>query len=143
MQITSRKTKNLLFASYLMLFAAVALAISPAVSAKKATDKDQNSLSDQVKGFQHLEGFYDLYWDESKGRLLLLIDNLEDPFIYQSSMPRGVGSNDLGLDRGQLGDTKIVSFYRSGPKVLLVQKNLVSHTIMKSMIINRRITNYI
>ncbi|MGB0839355.1 MAG: zinc-dependent metalloprotease, partial [Chitinophagales bacterium] len=35
----------------------------------------------------------------------------------------GVGSNDIGLDRGQLGDTRIVKFERSGNKVLLVQPN--------------------
>jgi Domain of unknown function (DUF5117) len=35
-----------------------------------------------------------------------------------------VGSNDIGLDRGQLGATRIVRFQRSGPKVLLVQENL-------------------
>jgi len=119
-----QKTKNLLLTSYLIFFAVVAVAISPAVSAKKANDKDQISLSDQVKNLQHMEGFYNLYWDAQKGRLLLRIDRMEEPFLYQSSMPRGVGSNDLGLDRGQLGDTKIVSFYRSGPKVLLIQKNL-------------------
>ena len=49
---------------------------------------------------------------------------LDQPFIYQSSLARGVGSNDLGLDRGQLGDTRVVRFVRSGPKVLLVEDNL-------------------
>ena len=44
--------------------------------------------------------------------------------IYQSSLARGVGSNDLGLDRGQLGATRIVRFVKSGPKVLLMEDNL-------------------
>ena len=119
-----QKSKNLLFASYLIFFAIIALAISAAVNAKESSTNNQSSLSDQVKNLQHMQGFYDLYWDAEKGRLLLRIDSMEEPFMYQSSMPRGVGSNDLGLDRGQLGDNKIVSFYRSGPKVLLIQKNL-------------------
>ena len=70
------------------------------------------------------DGFIDLYWDDSKGRLLLSIERFDEPFLYQSSLARGVGSNDLGLDRGQLGSDAIVEFERSGPKVLLVATNL-------------------
>lgn len=78
----------------------------------------------QLAGFDVIEGFYDLYWDAAKGRLYIKIDQFGEPFLYQSSMARGVGSNDLGLDRGQLGSTKIVEFARSGPKILLMQQNL-------------------
>jgi hypothetical protein len=56
--------------------------------------------------------------------MLVRVEELDEPFIYQASLPRGVGSNDLGLDRGQLGSTKIVRFVRSGPKVMLVEDNL-------------------
>jgi hypothetical protein len=35
----------------------------------------------------------------------------------------GMGSNDVGLDRGQLGNERIVYFHRIGPKVLLIQPN--------------------
>ena len=75
-------------------------------------------------GFEHLDGFIDQYWDADSGRILLDIGELDQPLIYQASLARGLGSNDLGLDRGQLGDTKIVRFVRSGPKVLLVEDNL-------------------
>ncbi|PYS76038.1 MAG: hypothetical protein DMF66_16880, partial [Acidobacteria bacterium] len=34
-----------------------------------------------------------------------------------------MGSNPLGLDRGQLGDTHVVHFERTGPKVLMVEGN--------------------
>jgi hypothetical protein len=71
-----------------------------------------------------MPGYFDLYWDESKGRLLINANMLDQPFLYQASLARGVGSNDLGLDRGQLGATKVVEFQRSGPKMLLVQHNL-------------------
>ncbi|MEJ2255511.1 MAG: DUF5117 domain-containing protein [Woeseiaceae bacterium] len=70
------------------------------------------------------EGFVDMWWDEANGRILLRVDEFDAPFLYQASMPRGVGSNDLGLDRGQLGTTKILRFLRSGPKILLVEDNL-------------------
>ena len=69
-------------------------------------------------------GFVDLVWQPSDGRLLIRVEDFESPFIYQSALARGVGSNDLGLDRGQLGATRLVRFVRSGPKVLLIQENL-------------------
>ena len=84
------------------------------------TDADSDDATSEFDVFAAYSGFVDLYWDESGGRLLIRIKDMEEPFLYQSSLPRGVGSNDLGLDRGQLGPARIVSFERSGPKVLLI-----------------------
>jgi hypothetical protein len=77
-----------------------------------------------LTAYQSFEGFIDTWWDEETGRMLVRVEEFDVPFIYQTSLPRGVGSNDLGLDRGQLGSTKIVRFMRSGPKILLVEDNL-------------------
>jgi hypothetical protein len=73
--------------------------------------------------YEAYEGFVDLWWDQGTGRLLMRVDAFDTPFLYQTSLPRGVGSNDLGLDRGQLGATKIVRFLRSGPRILLIEDN--------------------
>jgi len=70
---------------------------------------------------QHLEGFYDLYWDEAKGSLFLGIDRFDEPFLFIDGLATGLGSNDVGLDRGQLGENRIVSFKRVGNQVFLVQ----------------------
>ena len=70
------------------------------------------------------DGFIPLYWDAQGGRLWMEIPRIGAEMIYQVSLPAGMGSNDIGLDRGQLGDTRIVRFERSGPRVLLVQPNL-------------------
>ncbi len=77
-----------------------------------------------LEAYERLDGFLDLYWDQDGGRVLLDTGALDEPMIYQSSLARGVGSNDLGLDRGQLGATRIVRFVKSGPKVLLMEDNL-------------------
>ncbi|EKB51286.1 zinc-dependent metalloprotease [Cecembia lonarensis] len=69
------------------------------------------------------EGFFTLYTDEDKGKVYLEIDKLDFEFLYVNSMPAGIGSNDIGLDRGQLGRTRIVEFRKSGNKLLLVHKN--------------------
>ena len=82
------------------------------------------TIAEKTAGTQKLTGYFNLYWDAKQGKLWLEIDKWSAEFIYQSSLPAGVGSNDIGLDRGQLGATRIVRFERSGPKVLLIQSNL-------------------
>jgi len=82
------------------------------------------AIADRVSGTRKLPGFFNLYWDERDGKLWLEIDKWQQEFLYQSGLPSGVGSNDIGLDRGQLGATRVVRFERVGPKVLLVQGNL-------------------
>ena len=91
----------------------------PAPALKPATV----TIADKVAGAQRMPGYFDLYWDGNEGRLWLEIDRWDDEFIYQSSLPAGIGSNDIGLDRGQMGSTRLVRFTRIGPKVLLIQAN--------------------
>ncbi|MDG1277397.1 MAG: zinc-dependent metalloprotease [Algoriphagus sp.] len=69
------------------------------------------------------DGFVPFYLDEEKGKIYLQIDNLEKEFLYVNSLTAGIGSNDIGLDRGQLGDTRIVEFRKTGNKIFLVHKN--------------------
>ncbi|MCS5489124.1 zinc-dependent metalloprotease [Algoriphagus limi] len=69
------------------------------------------------------EGFVDFYLDREKGKIYLHIEDLEKEFLYVNSLTAGVGSNDIGLDRGQLGNTRIVEFRRSGNKLFLIHKN--------------------
>lgn len=69
------------------------------------------------------DGFIPFYLNDEKGKIYLEIEKLESEFLYVNSLTAGVGSNDIGLDRGQLGDTRIVEFRRSGNKIFLVQKN--------------------
>ena len=82
------------------------------------------TIAEKAAGFEKLPGYFNLYWDAKQGKLWLEVDKWGSEFLYQSGLPAGIGSNDIGLDRGQLGATRIVRFDRSGPKVLLVQENL-------------------
>lgn len=81
------------------------------------------NISSFTKGMVTTKGFYTFYYDDAKDKIYLDIDKLSKPFLFQSSMPQGLGSNDIGLDRGQLGDTRIVQFERYGNKVFLNQLN--------------------
>jgi len=69
------------------------------------------------------EGFFNFYWDNAEGKVYLEIHDWNKEFLYVTFLAAGVGSNDIGLDRGQIGGTKIVRFERYGPKVLLIQSN--------------------
>jgi len=104
----------------------LALLVLGCISSVQAAD------SLDLDAYDRIEGFIDLYWDEDGGRMLLVVDAIDEPFIYQSSLARGIGSNDLGLDRGQLGDTKVVRFLRSGPKLFLVEDNLAFRAVSES-----------
>ncbi|NBB75818.1 MAG: DUF5117 domain-containing protein, partial [Bacteroidetes bacterium] len=99
------------FIFFVLLFAGTAIA------------QPHPSISEKTDGMQKQEGFFDFWWDEETGKIWLEVDRLEQEFIYANSLAAGIGSNDIGLDRSQLGDTRVVQFERVGPKVLLVHNN--------------------
>ncbi|MCB0659167.1 MAG: zinc-dependent metalloprotease [Saprospiraceae bacterium] len=68
-------------------------------------------------------GYFPYEWDNTKGKMYLYVDKLDQEFLYVNSLPAGIGSNDIGLDRGQIGNERVVKFTRSGNKILLVQVN--------------------
>jgi len=80
-------------------------------------------LSEKVAGMEKFPGFFPFYWDNKTGKIWLEIDKWNSEFLYVESLPAGIGSNDIGLDRGQLGSSAIVRFDRTGPRVLLVAPN--------------------
>ena len=69
------------------------------------------------------KGYFSFFHDEEKGKIYLEINQFNQEFLFQSGLPHGIGSNDIGLDRGQLGDTRLVQFERVGDKVFLKQLN--------------------
>jgi hypothetical protein len=72
-----------------------------------------------------LPGLFPLQWNGSTGRLLLTIPDPKAQFLLLDTLREGVGANDLGLDRGQVGETRLVEWYRSGNKMLLIAPNLM------------------
>jgi hypothetical protein len=82
------------------------------------------TIAARTAGMVKRDGFFPLYWDERTGKLFLEIPQMDADFIFYTSLPWGVGSNDIGLDRNQLGRERLVSFTRSGPRVLLIEKNM-------------------
>ncbi|MGE3821024.1 MAG: zinc-dependent metalloprotease [Isosphaeraceae bacterium] len=81
------------------------------------------TVASKTEGLTRIDGFVPLHWDAKAGRLFLEIDDLGREFLYQVALATGVGSNPVGLDRGKLGDSRVLTFRRVGPKVLLVEPN--------------------
>jgi len=69
-------------------------------------------------------GFFNFNYDKKSGKIFLDVDKLNYDFLYINSLTTGLGSNDIGLDRGQLGNERLVRFKKYGNKLLLIQPNL-------------------
>ena len=81
------------------------------------------SISEKTKGMIRMEGYLPLYKDDQNGKLYLEINKLDQEILYVMSLPSGLGSNDIGLDRGLLGGGRIVRFSKIGKKVLMIEPN--------------------
>jgi len=88
-----------------------------------AIAQEDVSYDDFVKNKTKNTGYFSFYHDQDNGKFYLEIDQFGTEFLFQSSLPHGIGSNDIGLDRGQLGETRLVQFERVGNKVFLRQLN--------------------
>src|SRR5882762_4884322 len=111
--------KRLIFS--LSIFLALASSIS--AQPRSTADAKTPTIAEKVAGMQKFPGYFPFYWDSKAGKMWLEIDKWNTEFLYVESLPAGIGSNDIGLDRGQLGASSIVRFDRSGPRVLLVASN--------------------
>ena len=80
-------------------------------------------IETKVAGMKKFPGYFEFYYDEKQDKVFLIIDKFDTEFLYVESLTAGIGSNDIGLDRNQLGSARIVKFERRGSKVLLTQLN--------------------
>lgn len=80
-------------------------------------------FDDKTKNLTAKKGLFTLYGGKNSSSMLLSVDKLEQPFIYVTSLMQGVGSNDIGLDRGQIGQSRLVQFERYGEQIVLRQLN--------------------
>ena len=81
------------------------------------------SIEDKTEGMQKIDGFMPLYWEESAGRMWMEISRWDTDLMHMTGVGAGLGSNDLGIDRGSSGSSRAVRFNRVGPKVFMVQPN--------------------
>ena len=95
------------------------------LNAQKKGDKNKDLINKSLLDNTELyTGFFNFNYHSQKDQLFLSVDKLDQEFLYVNSLSQGIGSNDIGLDRGQLGNERIVYFTKTGNKLLLVQPNL-------------------
>ena len=98
------------------------MSILTAVTIVSVTENAEK-ISDVTGGCLKFPGYVPLFWDAGKERMLMEIKNLNKEILYQVSLQAGVGVNNMGLDRGQLGDTRVIIFRRVGKKLFMEQPN--------------------
>jgi len=81
------------------------------------------SIEEKTAGMERLDGFLPLYWDEDLGQLWMEIQDFYQQIGHLSGMGAGLGSNDIGIDRGGMRGSRIVEFERVGRKIIMVQPN--------------------
>lgn len=82
-----------------------------------------SKIAEKTKNFKKYDGYFTWWWDAANGKIWMQIDKFDKEFLYVNSLPAGIGSNDIGLDRGQIGASRIVYFSKVGKKVLMIQPN--------------------
>ncbi|WP_299013707.1 zinc-dependent metalloprotease [uncultured Polaribacter sp.] len=93
----------------------------------------ENSTKKIQKGITKYQGYFTFYYDENEDKIYLEIDKLNTDFLYVNALSEGIGSNDIGIDRGQLGGGVVVHFKKAGNKILLVQPNLKYRAITNNI----------
>jgi len=113
--------KSVLLVGSLLLAAPVIEAGQPAQQQQRPAAPQ--SVEDRTAGLKKLDGYFPMYWDERTGGMLLEIARFDTEFLFNSGLSAGLGSNDIGLDRGGGGGSRVVQFQRVGPRIMLVQGN--------------------
>jgi|688.fasta_scaffold08708_9 hypothetical protein len=112
----------------LILFASLVIINQLAFSQKKKQDAPPapvsiSPIAAKVAGMKKYEGYFEYYYDEKQDKIFLLIDKFDTEVLHIESLTAAIGSNDIGLDRNQLGKERIVKFEKRGNKVLLIEQN--------------------
>jgi hypothetical protein len=106
-----------------LFFVTVSVVLTTALCSA-ANPESTPTIHDRIAGMKAADGLFPTAWDAKSGKLFVEIHKFDQDFLLVGSLPYGLGSNDIGLDRGRLGEERIVHFTRIGPRVLLIAPNL-------------------
>ncbi|MYG80530.1 MAG: DUF5117 domain-containing protein, partial [Gemmatimonadetes bacterium] len=109
-----------------LVAALAALTLGPAhgtATAQARGAAEVPSIEDRTASMELMDGFLPIYWDEAEGKIWLEIDVWDTDVLHAAGVGAGLGSNDIGIDRGQQAGSRVVRFHRVGPRVLMIQPN--------------------
>jgi hypothetical protein len=86
----------------------------------------------EKENHKEYKGFFNFKYSEKDDKIFLEVKDLDEEFLYVHSLTTGIGSNDVGLDRGKLGSEAVVKFIKAGNKLLLIQPNLKYRAITEN-----------
>ncbi len=115
-----RRTFTVSLAAFVLAFAGSQRAVAQSDTSDAAP---LPSIAEKTSGMEELDGLFPLYWDADLGRLWMEIPYFDTEVLHVNGLAAGLGSNDIGLGRGQLQGSRIVEFERVGRKILMVQPN--------------------
>ena len=118
--MSARRSALLLFLGLVLLAPPV---IATAQQGRGGGAQALRTIEDRTASMRKLDGFFPLYWDSAGGQLFMEIPRLNTEVLHVMGLGAGLGSNDIGIDRGGLQASRIVTFERSGPRVMMVQPN--------------------
>ena len=99
------------------------LALAAPAAAQRPAATPARTIEERTASMRKLDGYFPLYWDSAGGQLFMEIPRFNAEILHVTGLGAGLGSNDIGLDRGGLQGSRIVKFERVGQKVLMVQPN--------------------
>ena len=99
----------------------------------------QNPIETFTKDMEKKDGFLPYYWDAKKGKVYLEIKQFDTELLYYPSLAQGIGSNDIGLDRGRLGQEHVIKFQRVGNKILMLEPNYGYRALSKDPLERRAV----
>ncbi|MCG6954691.1 MAG: zinc-dependent metalloprotease [Gemmatimonadetes bacterium] len=129
---------------------ALALSAAPVLGAgatqAQAQEQDQQkkplpTIEAKTQGMRKIDGFMPLYWDENSGKMWMEIGRWNTEMLYYPSLPAGMGQNDIGLNRGDLGRERVVTFKRVGPKVIMEEPNYNFRAVSNSTMERKSVTD--
>jgi hypothetical protein len=98
-------------------------------SAPAAREADQG-IAARIAGLERREGLLPIYLDRKAGKVWLEVpapkagSDEVGSYLYADTLRTGLGSNPVGLDRGQLGVVSVLTLRRVGGRLLVEQANL-------------------
>jgi hypothetical protein len=110
----------------------LALGTGPADAKKKGAGSaapSGDSIAAKTRGLERRDGLLPVWLDRRQGKVWLELPPAGERgevgrYLYVEGLLRGLGSNPVGLDRGQLGNAVLVVLRRVGGKILVEQPNL-------------------
>ncbi len=109
-----RKTTRCALALAVLCWSQSAGAADQTPAARRSSESI-GSIAEKTKGMKKVDGFFPVYWEESEGRLWLEVPRLDVEVLHVTGFATGLGSNDIGIDRGALSGSRIIKLSdRSG-----------------------------